>query len=542
MKTKWMGGLLGLGWAVCAWAGAPANGTDPLEALIQSKSPWVLAEQFLVVQETAPVAAHRDWLLRKGKTDAAQKLISLELLYSGDTAGALEALALVKKKDPWTLERESLLTELAEVQKLFVETKSDHFVFRTAEDLSFLAPHALSSLETAFSRSADFLTPHAQLNDAQTQAGIPAGTLIPVELYPTLESYAVAAQMSRSSVSETGAVTCFRFGRVMALSPGATAFGYRWIDGLVHEFVHGQVTRLTWGNAPLWLQEGTARSLEGLGRSSEKFALSSFERALLIRAALDGSATLSAGSGPRGSRTALSTAISVDAVGFLADEFGENKWRELLSAFRQTPDAFSQVLGMDGSEFEKRWMDSLVDLTETPTGGARGALAPLIHLGSADDVVLTDDAVRPLLVQGDKMLGRGNVSAAVVEFKKAVDLEPDNGVALVRLAQVYMKEGKSDAARDLLLRAKTHNPAYAPPCVRLGELHYDEGRYEEAQTVLQEALEINPFDPKIHETLGLIAVDVGNFALARQSLGLALKLDPANSPVREALENMPKPR
>ncbi|MBP9127219.1 MAG: tetratricopeptide repeat protein [Elusimicrobia bacterium] len=498
-------------------------------SLRQSKSPLVLAEQFLIIQETAPVAAHREWLLRKGKNEWAHQMACLEFLYGNDTARAIQELALVKNKDPWTLERENYLTGLAHVQKSLVETKSDHFIVRTNEDQAFLAPQALSALETAYVQSAPFL-------------GLPSRTPLLVEIYSSVEDYVTAAHTSRFDVETTGGVTCFRFGRILALSPGATAFGYRWIDRLVHEYVHGQVTRLTGANAPLWLQEGTARHLEGRGRLSGDYSLSSYDRTLLTRAALEGRVSLSSGSLSDGDWIALFPAVSCHAVEFLADEFGEDKGRDLLSAFRRVPDPFVTVLGINETEFEKRWLDSLSDLTETPTGGDRGAMGPSIFLTPAGDLELTKDPLRSLLVKGDQLLKQGAVPAAVMEYKKAVDLQPDNGVALVRLAQVYVKESKTDAARDLFIRAITHNLSYATPFVRLGELHYDEGRYEEAQTVLQEALEINPFDPKIHETLGLIAVDVGHFVLARQSLGLALKFDPTNGPLRESIENMPKPR
>lgn len=512
--------------AACVWGLSPSAISDPVESLRRNKAPLILAEQFLVIQETAPVVTYRTWLAEKGKTDLAQKIACLEYLYAGNTPGAIEALGLVQKKDEWTLERDAFLRGLADVQKAFVETRSDHFIVRTAEEQSFLAPHALASLETAYGRLAGLLDG-------------PLGAPVVVEIYPSLKDYAVAAQTSGTAVATTGAATCVRFGRILALSPGATAFGYRWIDGLIHEYVHGQVTRLTGDNAPFWLQEGTARRLEGAWRLSGAEAMTSYDRNLLTRAALESLVSLSS---DKGCRNALFSAASFDAVNFLTAEFGEDKRRELLTAFRRLPDPFLTVLGIAEPEFEIKWVESLNEFTETPTGADRGALGPSIMFDTTDDLVLTNDNVRPLLSRGDVLLKKGAVSDAVIEYKKAVDLQPDNGVALVRLAQVYEKERKWDGARDLFIRAKTHNPSYAPSFVGLGQMYFDEGRYEEAQSLLQDAIEIRPFDPLIHETLGLIAVDVGNFSLARQSLGLALRFDPTNVTVREALDNMPKPR
>lgn len=230
MKRHLVAGGVGLFWSACLWGLSPADLADPAKALRHSKSPLALAEDFLVNQETAPVAAHREWLRGKGKTELAHKLVCLELLYQGDAAGALQSLALVQKKDPWTVERESFLTRLVEVEKPLVETKSDHFVVRTTEDQSFLAPYALSALEAAFGTS---------VQSVLSSSGAP----VLVDLYSSVEDYAAAAQVSPSAVLSAGPLACFRYGRIRVLSPGATTFGYRWIDALVREWARRHSVR-----------------------------------------------------------------------------------------------------------------------------------------------------------------------------------------------------------------------------------------------------------------------------------------------------------
>jgi hypothetical protein len=79
------------------------------------------------------------------------------------------------------------------------------------------------------------------------------------------------------------------------------------------------------------------------------------------------------------------------------------------------------------------------------------------------------------------------LNSAVVEYKKAIGEEPDSGVALARLARVYLATEKAVSAEELLKRAMEKNPAYSTPFVLMGTIYFDDGRYKEAQQVLLQA-------------------------------------------------------
>ncbi len=520
----------------------PRELADPVEALSRASAPLNGVEALLAAQDWDPVREYREKLIEAGRSDAANRVRCLEEIYAGNDAGALQALELLEKKDAWATSRVNYLTGLMDIQRSFARSKSEHFVFLTRSEDSFLGPTALPSLENAYGRVAEFF-------------GSSPTVAVQVEVYPTVESFVFASTLPRESIERTGAVSSVAFGRLMALSPEATAFGYRWIDALVHEYVHSNLTRVSGGNCPIWLQEGTARFLEVGWRRSEGFIHTPSARALLTRAVLSDTTTVS-GLLTFGSmdpsflhlesqdRVSLAFAETSDAVDFFVQEFGQEKLRDLLISFRSKTraEAFQSCLGMSEAEFEKNWRDSLADLTEVPTELARGALTESIRLGTGDDLSLVGPDIQNHLRLGDRLRQPGSLGGAIVEYKKAVELEPDNGVALTRLARAYVGADKASSAEELLKRAMEKNPAYASSFVMLGDLFFEDGRYEEAQTVLQQALEINPFHPKIHEVLGLIAVDVGNFALARQSLNLALRFDPNNDAVRQALKRMPKGR
>jgi hypothetical protein len=75
-------------------------------------------------------------------------------------------------------------------------------------------------------------------------------------------SLSAATGLPYSAAKTTGVVGIAKWGRVTLLSPRATPSGYGWIDTLAHELTHMVITQATLDQAPLWLQEGLARTEE----------------------------------------------------------------------------------------------------------------------------------------------------------------------------------------------------------------------------------------------------------------------------------------
>lgn len=128
---------------------------------------------------------------------------------------------------------------------------------------------------------------------------------------------------------------------------------------------------------------------------------------------------------------------------------------------------------MSEADFEKNWRDSLADLTEVPTDLARGALEGTVRFGAGDDLQLVEDPVRALLRQGDQFGQKGQLNSAVMEYKKAIEQEPDNGVALARLARIYVITQKIESAEELLKRAMEKNPDYSTSFVLMGNIYFN---------------------------------------------------------------------
>lgn len=549
-KARWALIVL-LGAAGAATAGlTPKELADPDGALQSSSTPLNTVESLLILETTAPVQNYYETLLAEGKADAANRVRCLQELYAGNDAGAQQALEILGGVDAWATSRKNYLTGLALRKNGFVEARSDHFTVRVSSEDAFLADIALRALENA---RAKFVELWGDVSE------IP-GT---IEIYSTVENFAFAAALPPESVGLMKRVTADKFGRWMVLSPRLYPWGYPWVDALVREYAHRNIVRLTAGRAPTWLMEGFSRYLAVSWRSGEEFSLPLADQVLLGAAASPPVVSTGTGDSPEltlGSGSAfipwsdypsnpdffytgsLASAQAVHGVSYLVAEHGIEKGRALLNAFRspEMKDPFAQILGATEPELEGAWRESLAEEKfPSPTG----ALPAVWGQTSGDDTALPMSAeARDLIRQGDRLRQQNKITGAAASYKKVLEFEPDNAVALTRLAQSYLLAGRVSGILPLLERAQAKNPSYVPPSLLMAEMYFDEGRYEEAQGVLQQALEVHPFHPKIHEILGLIAVDVGNFVEARRLLGLTLRLDPENDAVREALQRMPKRR
>ncbi len=530
---------------------------NPQDALKNMDAPWPLLEQLLEAGERRAVENYREKLSLPKQADADFRAQALLFLYDGDYPAAQQAMLQVKSDDPWTAEKKRYLDGLLDATTGFVESPSDHFRLRTRREDVFLSQYALRCLENAQSKMNEVF-------------GLSASTTVVVEIYPTAERFSAASTLSDDKLERSGAIGICKFRRLMILSPQATPLGYRWLDALSHEYNHYLINELSGSLCPLWLHEGVARYYETAWRRAGSFQHPASAENALAQAALSITTTVI---GVDGSTVAVALPPSAegqavipfermepsmvylkdqeevslafaevsDAVGYIIDRFGQDKLVDLLKAFRDHPraEAFERALGVSEGELQTAWRDSLVGRSWQVS---KGAMAQTIRLRPVDETQFAGVDAQGHIRLGDRLRQQDQMSAALAEYKKALDDEPNNGVALLKAARAYQAMEKIDQAEAALRLAVEKNPSYVTPYVVLGELIYDDGRHEEAQRVLQEALEINPFHPGIHEILGLMALDVGNFPTARRYIETSLRLKPDNPDLRDTLKHMPGDR
>ena len=92
---------------------------------------------------------------------------------------------------------------------------------------------------------------------------------------------------------------------------------------------------------------------------------------------------------------------------------------------------------------------------------------------------------------------------ALVEYNKAIALDPTKLDIRVKIAKVYSKKGFSAKAFEELRKLKAEHPSYIPARVALGLLHYGKGNTIEAQSEWQNALSKDPKNEEIQMYLNL---------------------------------------
>ncbi len=135
----------------------------------------------------------------------------------------------------------------------------------------------------------------------------------------------------------------------------------------------------------------------------------------------------------------------------------------------------------------------------------------------------------------------GKYDEAILEFKKAIKLEPYHVKAYHNLANVYQRKGLLKEAEELYRITLKMYPYFAEAHNNLGFIYQSQGKLEQAVSEYESALEIDPDFAGAHSNLGNVyyekdqldeavreyrkAIKIKpNFALAHNNLGKALQV------------------
>ncbi len=113
---------------------------------------------------------------------------------------------------------------------------------------------------------------------------------------------------------------------------------------------------------------------------------------------------------------------------------------------------------------------------------------------------------------------------ALTEFRRAIELQPNNSPALLFIASVHRRQGKWDAALDEFKRARDQDPQHANVASSIAETRVLLRNYKEAEEMARRALSIDPHDAVGMHVLLLSALNqTGD---AQESLRLLASLPP----------------
>ena len=192
----------------------------------------------------------------------------------------------------------------------------------------------------------------------------------------------------------------------------------------------------------------------------------------------------------------------------------------------------------------------------------------------AVDLEVRDRWVWALGFRGDAYLARGDNARALAAYRKQLQVEPDNALALRNVGVAFANAGVYDSAARFLRaavagdatqpltldnlafvldqggdgaaalatwqRAIALDPTESTSYVSLGNAYGRRGQWRDALQAYHQAAELAPGDPDIAFALARVFARLGVADSARAELGRVLEFDPANRAAREALAGLPR--
>jgi len=150
-----------------------------------------------------------------------------------------------------------------------------------------------------------------------------------------------------------------------------------------------------------------------------------------------------------------------------------------------------------------------------------------------DDLTLWDDAARksphkarPYNGRGDAYLDQGNLTQAMSDYNKAIELDPNMAEAYSNRAIVYINYSNFTQAIVDLNKAIKLKPNNAKAYNSLGSIYLKQGNLIEAMSDYNKAIEINPNIAEAYSNRGSIYSKQGNLIEAMSDYNKAIEINP----------------
>ena len=138
---------------------------------------------------------------------------------------------------------------------------------------------------------------------------------------------------------------------------------------------------------------------------------------------------------------------------------------------------------------------------------------------------------------GVALTARGKPAAAIMHFKEALRIKPDNEGVHLNLANALLSKGKIDACIRYYQKVLRDHPGYATLHHNLGVVLVREGKINSAIVHLRKAFRIKPEYAQAHNSLGVALVNKGLVEEAMVHFRKALRIKPDYSLARTNLNN-----
>jgi tetratricopeptide (TPR) repeat protein len=405
---------------------------------------------------------------------------------------------------------------------------SAHFILRLqAERDEVLAEYALDALEKAY----EFLG---------RDLGYRPSRPVRIEIFPDHERFHAASSLSKRDIEVAGAVGICKFDKVMLLSPRVLLRGYRWLDALVHEYVHYVIVKLSDDKAPIWIHEGVAKHEESRWRSSTSLYLNPLNRTLLAEALQTGEFVTFEQMEPSLVRletpqqVQLAYAEAASSVEYMHGKVGYPGLREVFREMaradtRGAKSPIERVLAISFGAFQDEWQQFLRGKQLTPVAGVQLTQFKVVEKGEHDEDRLEQEALQSAAVERDLALGdlmrqRSRLDGAVYYYDRARKGRPDAPFVLNKLSRALLAAQRTQEAVPHVLRALEVYPDYSTSHTTLADAYRMLGELGKARQHYEESIQINPFDPLPHHYLAELYRQAGNAEAAEREARVTRRL------------------
>jgi len=152
----------------------------------------------------------------------------------------------------------------------------------------------------------------------------------------------------------------------------------------------------------------------------------------------------------------------------------------------------------------------------------------------ADALAINPTASDALLHRANLRLLQQRVAESQTDLETCIRLYPNNMLARLRLATVYMAKEDMDGARRMLDQAEEYDPDSSEVHCYRGELHFARGEFANAKEEFEKAMTCDPYNPTPYVNASLAVVNtpptngsnIPDFAQAVKLLEKAIGVDP----------------
>ncbi len=134
--------------------------------------------------------------------------------------------------------------------------------------------------------------------------------------------------------------------------------------------------------------------------------------------------------------------------------------------------------------------------------------------------------MRSHIASGDKYLAEGKLAEAIIEYRNAVQQQPNSGPARTKLGDAYLKAGDAPRAFPELIRAADLLPADANAQVKAGNLLLLAGKFDDGRARAQKAIDIDPKNLGAHILLANTLAGLKDVEAAIAQVEEAITLNP----------------